>query len=59
MNDSDHDALIERALGGDEDALAAAFTHYRPRLRTMVALRLHPLLQRRLDAVVSKKSIEP
>ncbi len=50
MNDAEHHGLIERALEGDEEALAAAFTHYRPRLRTMVALRLHPLLQRRVDA---------
>ena len=50
MDNADHDTLIERALGGDEEALATAFTHYRPRLRTMVALRLHPRLQRRIDA---------
>ena len=44
------DALVERALGGDEAALADAFARYRSRLKRMVSLRLDPRLRRRVDA---------
>ncbi len=43
------DDLIERALSGDEQALAAIFGHYRRRLRQMVRLRLDRRLQGRVD----------
>ncbi len=43
-------ALLARAEGGDEAALAAFFAHSRERLRRLVAIRMHPRLQGRLDA---------
>ena len=43
------DNLIDRALTGDEQALAALFGHYRRRLRQMVRLRLDRRLQGRVD----------
>lgn len=46
----DHDTLIDRAIHGDEQALAGLFTHYRDRLRRIVAFRLSPALQARVDA---------
>lgn len=45
----DTDELIRKARGGDEQALAALFIHYRARLRQMIALRLDRRLQGRLD----------
>ena len=45
----DTDELIRRALGGDEDALAALFDRHRERLRRMVRLRLDRRLTRRID----------
>ncbi|MCR9296314.1 MAG: sigma-70 family RNA polymerase sigma factor [bacterium] len=45
----DLDDLIERALVGDKQALAALFGHYRRRLRQMVRLRLDRRLQGRVD----------
>jgi RNA polymerase sigma-70 factor (ECF subfamily) len=43
------DALVGRAAGGDEAALADLFAHYRDRLRQMVRLRLDRRLQGRVD----------
>jgi RNA polymerase sigma-70 factor (ECF subfamily) len=45
----DHEALLGRALGGDGEALAGLFEHYRGRLEQMVRLRLDRRLQGRLD----------
>jgi len=42
-------ALFDRASLGDEEAIALLFTHYRPRLERMVALRLDPRLLGRVD----------
>jgi len=46
----EYDKLVERALSGDEAALAGAFTHDRERLVRMVELRLDPRVERRVDA---------
>lgn len=43
------DDLLARALGNDQEALAALFARYRGRLRQMVRLRLDRRLQGRLD----------
>jgi RNA polymerase sigma-70 factor (ECF subfamily) len=43
------DAMIERAVAGDEAALAELFGHYHKRLRQMVGLRLDRRLQGRVD----------
>jgi RNA polymerase sigma-70 factor (ECF subfamily) len=40
---------VERAAGGDQQAWAELFDAYRARLRRMVALRLDPRLQGRVD----------
>ena len=40
--ESDDQALLERAMTGDESALAALFDGYRDRLRRMIRLRLDP-----------------
>jgi RNA polymerase sigma-70 factor, ECF subfamily len=42
--------LLERAIAGDEPALAALFDGYRNRLRRMIRLRLDRRLQGRIDA---------
>ncbi len=42
--------LAARAAAGDQDAVAELLVRYRPRLRRMVALRLDPRLQGRVDA---------
>lgn len=42
--------LIDRAVGGDETALAEFFEVSRNRLRRLVRLRMHPRLRGRLDA---------
>jgi RNA polymerase sigma-70 factor, ECF subfamily len=42
-------ALLERALDGDESALAALFDGYRDRLRRMIRLRLDRRLSGRVD----------
>ena len=47
---SEHRDLLRRAKTGDEDALAALFTHYRERLKRMVRLRLDRRLSGRVDA---------
>ena len=43
------DDLVRRAGGGEEQALAELFAHYRERLRRMVHLRLDRRLQGRVD----------
>ena len=40
---------LKRALEGDRQAWASLLAAYRPRLRRMVAVRLHPLLRGRID----------
>lgn len=42
--------LIENALGGDPQALATVYAHYRPRLKRMIRLRLDRRLSGRVDA---------
>lgn len=42
--------LVNRVIQGDRDALAELFSLYRPRLWRLVAFRLHPQLQGRIDA---------
>jgi RNA polymerase sigma-70 factor (ECF subfamily) len=49
MNDNTTDDLVRKAQRGDDAALAALFTRYRDRLRTMVRLRLDRRLYGRLD----------
>ncbi len=44
------DDLLERALSGDESALAALFNGYRDRLRRMIRLRLDRRLSGRVDS---------
>jgi RNA polymerase sigma-70 factor, ECF subfamily len=41
--------LLSRAAGGDQDAVVKLFSHYRARLKRMVALRLDRRLQGRVD----------
>lgn len=43
------DVLLPRLKAGDPQALAEAFTGFRPRLRRMVSLRLDRRLQGRID----------
>jgi RNA polymerase sigma-70 factor, ECF subfamily len=53
MSDPQDDAqndLIQRALAGDETALAALFDGYRDRLRRMIRLRLDRRLSGRVDS---------
>ncbi len=47
---SDPNHLLERLRGGDQQALADLFQHFRDRLRRMVELRLDTRLQGRVDA---------
>jgi len=42
--------LVNRVTQGDQAALAELFSYYRPRLWRLVAFRLHPQLQGRIDA---------
>jgi RNA polymerase sigma-70 factor (ECF subfamily) len=49
-NSSDTVRLIERAQGGDTEALNELFVRHRERLRRMVDIRLDHRLQARLDA---------
>jgi RNA polymerase sigma-70 factor (ECF subfamily) len=42
--------LVARVASGDREAIVALLARYRPRLRRMVALRLDPRLQGRVDA---------
>ena len=48
-DDRSESRLIRRAAGGDQQAWADLLNAHRPRLRRMVALRLHPQLQGRID----------
>lgn len=50
IDDEVHADLVRRILAGDRDALGQLFAIYRPRLWRMVAFRLHPGLQGRIDA---------
>lgn len=43
------ESLIDRASAGDQQALADAFGHFRPRLRKMIAFRMDRNLQGRVD----------
>ncbi|MCI0457602.1 MAG: sigma-70 family RNA polymerase sigma factor [Gemmataceae bacterium] len=45
----DAEGLLEAAKSGDEQALAALFDQYRPRLERLVRLRLDRRLQQRVD----------
>ncbi len=49
-NEPELEALIERARGGDHDALAELFQGYRQRLQRMIDLRLDRRLQGRVDS---------
>jgi RNA polymerase sigma-70 factor (ECF subfamily) len=49
-NSADTRDLIERARGGDTEALNTIFTRHRERLRRMVDIRLDRRLQARVDA---------
>ena len=46
---ADEELLLKRLRGGDQEALAALFALHRERLRRMVAWRLDPRLNGRLD----------
>jgi RNA polymerase sigma-70 factor (ECF subfamily) len=48
--ETDNSTLLQRALAGDEPALAALFDRYRERLRRMVRLRLDRRLSGRVDS---------
>jgi RNA polymerase sigma-70 factor (ECF subfamily) len=50
LNPSDTLRLLERARGGDAEALGALLAGHRDRLRRMVELRLDPRLHARIDA---------
>jgi RNA polymerase sigma-70 factor (ECF subfamily) len=47
---NDDQVLLQRALAGDESALAALFAGYRDRLRRMIRLRLDRRLSGRVDS---------
>jgi DNA-directed RNA polymerase specialized sigma24 family protein len=49
-NPSESENLLARAQGGDEQALAGLFGHYRERLKRMIRLRLDRRLSGRVDA---------
>ena len=48
--ETEYDPLIQRALAGEEAALAELFDEHRPRLRRMVDLRMDHRLHARVDA---------
>jgi len=48
--ETEYDPLIQRALAGEEAALAELFDAYRVRLKRMVNLRMDHRLQARVDA---------
>ncbi|MEM7230947.1 MAG: sigma-70 family RNA polymerase sigma factor, partial [Planctomycetota bacterium] len=54
------DTLRDRALNGDRDALGSLLQRYRPRLRSLIDLRLSPTLRRRVspDDVLQEVSLE-
>jgi RNA polymerase sigma-70 factor (ECF subfamily) len=47
--DSEEDVQLRRAVAGDQQAWASLLERNRPRLRRMVAVRMHPLLRGRVD----------
>src|SRR5215207_1713820 len=47
---SDAESLLERAAGGDFEAWGALLAQNAERLRRVASFRLHPQLQRRIDA---------
>src|SRR5580704_14576689 len=47
---NDNQVLLQRAISGDESALAALFDGYRDRLRRMIRLRLDRRLSGRVDS---------
>ena len=49
MEDRDRIERLERARGGDREALLALFAGEEPRIRRMVELRLEPSVRRRVD----------
>lgn len=48
-NAANIESLIDRAAGGDQQALADVFGQFRPRLRKMIAFRMDRNLQGRVD----------
>ena len=44
------DELIDQACGGNEAAVAELFVRFRPQLKRLVLMRMHPRLGTRLDA---------
>ena len=50
LGSDDADLLFEQALAGNESGVADLFEHYRPRLKRLVLLRMHPQLNARVDA---------
>jgi RNA polymerase sigma-70 factor (ECF subfamily) len=50
LADNENQLLIERALTGDESALATLFDGYRGQLRRMIRLRLDRRLSGRVDS---------
>ncbi|MFK7736301.1 MAG: sigma-70 family RNA polymerase sigma factor [Pirellulaceae bacterium] len=49
MPASEVDALIEKTLNGDREALSELLDRYRPRLRAMVNFRMDPRVRKRVD----------
>jgi RNA polymerase sigma-70 factor (ECF subfamily) len=49
QNSSETNRLLRRAAAGDRDGLGALLLHHRPRLLRLIALRLNPRLQGRID----------
>jgi len=47
--DSEEDVQLRRAVAGDQQAWASLLEANRPRLRRMVAVRMHPVLRGRID----------
>ena len=50
MTPEEETRAIDRAVHGDERALAELFSHYYTRLQRIAAFRLHPRLRSRVDA---------
>ena len=50
LGSDDADFLFDQALAGNESGVVELFEHYRPRLKRLVLLRMHPQVQARLDA---------
>ena len=49
MNELEVDALVEKAVLGDNEALADLFSHYKSQLRRMIAFRMDQNLKGRVD----------